>query len=427
VSVHTTLEGSAVGVSAFVRGSNVKTIGQVRGARAIASVVIASVALFVFGLAPAGATISSDQASLARLRVQIAGQTAGIQALVKRINDAQARLTTINTQIEADRVNLAAEDQKADNARSVLRRFAVQAYVDGDALATPVADVGNATNVGAFAALNQYAGATSSAMNNALAAFQDAQQHITRDVAHLHNAQAETTATVRQLTAARSAAQTAIAQDETNLQQVSTDLRLQLIAASERQAAQAAAERALAAQAAHASHTAPHFVIPHPRPGQYQNPLRDVQDLIPERIDQGVDYSGVGPVHALGDGVVLATTIPGWPNNTNIVYELTDGPATGFVVYVAEDLVPAVKVGDTVHANTIIGRIYPGPDGIETGWGNPTITGNTIASAYRQFDGTNTTAFGENFSQLLHALGAPSGIPQNTPATGTLPRGWPHW
>jgi hypothetical protein len=151
-----------------------------------------------------------------------------------------------------------------------------------------------------------------------------------------------------------------------------------------------------------------------------------VQDLVPERIDQGVDYAGIGPVYPLGDGVVLATTVPGWPNNSNIVYELTDGPATGFVVYVAEDIVPAVSVGQTVTADTALGLVYPGPDGIETGWGDPTISGNTIASAYAQFDGQNTTAFGQNFSDLLHSLGAPPGI-AHTPPTGKLPRGWPHW
>ena len=40
----------------------------------------------------------------------------------------------------------------------------------------------------------------------------------------------------------------------------------------------------------------------------YLNPLRDVPDLTLERIDQGVDFNGSGPVFALGDGVVLAAS-----------------------------------------------------------------------------------------------------------------------
>ena len=30
----------------------------------------------------------------------------------------------------------------------------------------------------------------------------------------------------------------------------------------------------------------------------YQNPLRDVSGLVPERIDMGVDFGGSGPVYA---------------------------------------------------------------------------------------------------------------------------------
>jgi hypothetical protein len=46
----------------------------------------------------------------------------------------------------------------------------------------------------------------------------------------------------------------------------------------------------------------------------YLNPLRNVSDLELERIDQGVDFSGLGPVYALGDGIVLnaSADYPGW-------------------------------------------------------------------------------------------------------------------
>jgi predicted nucleic acid-binding Zn-ribbon protein len=378
------------------------------------------------GLSPAAADVNADQTAITRLRQQILETSAQIQVLARRVSDAQARLAKINAQINADRTNLAADNQQAAAARGTLRRFAAQAYVNGFSLPAPVFVLGTANSATNLGALNQYAGAAGNAMNDALDQLAHATDRIHRDAANLQGAQAETVATMRQLTSARKAAQTAIADDESALQRVSTDLRLQLVAASERAAAQAAAERAFARRE-HASRSAPHFVIAQPQPGTYQNPMRDVQDLVPERIDQGVDYAGLGPVYALGDGVVLATTVPGWPNNTNIVYELTDGPATGFVVYVAEDIVPAVNVGQTVHADTALGLMYPGPDGIETGWGDPTTIGNTFASAYGQFDGENTTAFGQNFSDLLQSLHAPPGIAQNVPPTGTLPRGWPHW
>ena len=159
----------------------------------------------------------------------------------------------------------------------------------------------------------------------------------------------------------------------------------------------------------------------------YQNPLRDVSGVVPERIDMGVDYSGYGPIYAIGDGIVLTTTVPGWPGGTMIVYQLTDGPANGLVVYAAEDIAPTVHVGDTVTAASVLGLMYVGPDGIETGWGDPAVIGNTLAGDTHQFDGANTTAYGANFSEFLQWLGAPPGIPQNDPPTGTLPPDWPKW
>lgn len=161
--------------------------------------------------------------------------------------------------------------------------------------------------------------------------------------------------------------------------------------------------------------------------GGYANPLQDISDLVPERIDQGVDYSGFGPIYAIGDGVVLSTVSSGWPGGTFIAYQLTDGPADGLTVYAAEDIEPTVQVGEQVTPNTVLGQMYEGPDGIETGWADASALGLTMAAEAGQFSGSNSTAFGYNFSQLLESLGAPGGILQNDPATGTLPADWPQW
>jgi hypothetical protein len=84
----------------------------------------------------------------------------------------------------------------------------------------------------------------------------------------------------------------------------------------------------------------------HRKPGQaavYLNPLRGVGGLIPERIDEGVDFFGSGPVYALGDAVITsATGNSGWPGGGWITYQLTDGPDAGLMVYVAEDVTPTV-------------------------------------------------------------------------------------
>ena len=164
-----------------------------------------------------------------------------------------------------------------------------------------------------------------------------------------------------------------------------------------------------------------------PSPGSYADPLRDINALTPERIDQGVDYSGYGPIYAIGDGVVLTAVNSGWPGGTFISYRLSDGPAGGLVVYAAEDIDPLVAVGQSVTARTVLGTVYEGPNGIETGWANQSGDGTTMAIDAGQFSGANSTAFGANFSQLLASLGTPPGVPQNDPPTGNLPPGWPAW
>jgi hypothetical protein len=151
-----------------------------------------------------------------------------------------------------------------------------------------------------------------------------------------------------------------------------------------------------------------------------------VSALTPERIDQGVDYSGFGSVYAIGNGVVRNTFGSGWPGGTFIAYQLTDGPANGLVVYVAEDIQPNVQVGQSVSSGTVIGQMYGGPHGIETGWADPTSLPDTMARAYGQYDGSDPTAFGVNFSQFLQSVGAPGGIEEG-PVSGNLPAGWPRW
>ncbi len=165
--------------------------------------------------------------------------------------------------------------------------------------------------------------------------------------------------------------------------------------------------------------------------GIYQNPLRSVSNLSPERIDQGVDYSGTGPVYALGPGRITYVNAPngsGWgPNNIFIEEQLTSGPAAGLYSYVAECINPTVTVGETVTTNTVIGNMINCGYGIETGWANGI---SDIAAGASQFNGTvgNSTAYGINYSELLASLGAPPGKVQGTNISpGTIPSNWPVW
>jgi murein DD-endopeptidase MepM/ murein hydrolase activator NlpD len=162
----------------------------------------------------------------------------------------------------------------------------------------------------------------------------------------------------------------------------------------------------------------------------YLNPLRSVSGMIPERVDQGVDFSGSGPVYALGAAVITnaigGTT--GWPGGGWITYQLTSGPDAGLTVYVAEDVRPTVRVGQYVSASTVIGDMFAGGDGIETGWAQP--SGLSAESQLPEAGGITglgpfPTRVGVNFDELLQSLGVPAAPNWTQPAYGLLPANYP--
>ena len=164
--------------------------------------------------------------------------------------------------------------------------------------------------------------------------------------------------------------------------------------------------------------------------GNYDDPLRAVTGLTPERVDEGVDYGGSGPIYALGDGVVTSTK-GSWPDGTFISYRLTDGPAAGRMVYVAENVTPSVSVGQTVTVDTVIGTLHDAWPDMEIGWAADAY-GDTMAATAGQWTSADDasslpSAYGVNFNRLLVSLGDPSGILEHPTVTGTVPAGWPTW
>ena len=160
----------------------------------------------------------------------------------------------------------------------------------------------------------------------------------------------------------------------------------------------------------------------------YVDPLSHVSGLTPERIDMGVDYAGAGPVVALGDGTVFNTRGPGWPGGSFIGITLSGGPYAGLSYFVAEDVKPAVKVGDHVRAGQEIGVMYSGDAGIETGWAAGHGDQPLAAALGQQAHGDPggwTSAAGLSFDRVLVSTGTPSGIPQGTKVHGKMPAPYP--
>jgi len=169
-----------------------------------------------------------------------------------------------------------------------------------------------------------------------------------------------------------------------------------------------------------------------PAPAQpvYLNPLRNVSGLLPERVDMGVDFGGSGPVYALGDGVVTNATgdSTGWPGGGWITYRLTDGPDAGLMVYVAEDVKPAVQAGQHVTSATVIADMFNGGDGIETGWAMPdgaSAESQLPAAGGISGGGPFPTMIGLSFENLLQSLGVPAGNNRSQSGFGALPPNYP--
>lgn len=165
----------------------------------------------------------------------------------------------------------------------------------------------------------------------------------------------------------------------------------------------------------------------------YVNPIPN--GVTPERIDQGVDFAGSGAIKAIGDAVIVMTNGGGWPGGPYMSYKLTSGPAAGKFVYVAENIRPTVHAGEQVKAGQTIATMFNGGTGIETGWaaaggGRPesqTPEAGSISGANLPGGGSNPTAIGKNFDQLLIALGAKRAPNFGNPVGGKLPSGYPAW
>jgi hypothetical protein len=163
--------------------------------------------------------------------------------------------------------------------------------------------------------------------------------------------------------------------------------------------------------------------------GGAANPFAHSQNLVPERVDMGVDYSGSGEIDAIGSARITfaATGIGGgWvcstSENGGVVYQLTDGQYHGDYVYVTEDVIPTVQPGQQVDAGQPIATFTTPHGCLETGFANgPTPTPAAAALGQQAATGdagANRTFCGQQMSDLLAATGAPPGLSEGRPLTG---------
>lgn len=122
--------------------------------------------------------------------------------------------------------------------------------------------------------------------------------------------------------------------------------------------------------------------------------------LVRGRIDEGVDFSGSGPLYAIGTGTITEVVGAGWPGGIYINLRLDDGSN----YYYAENITPMVVSGQKVKAGDQIGHANGSWPFIEIGIG--TDTPQTPA-AHSHYTEGQVTQEGQQMASLLSALGAP--------------------
>jgi hypothetical protein len=122
--------------------------------------------------------------------------------------------------------------------------------------------------------------------------------------------------------------------------------------------------------------------------------------LVRGRTDMGVDFTGSGPLYAIGPGTITNIAGSGWPGGIYILLKLDNGQ----YVYYAEHITPAVSVGQRVKAGDLIGHALDGYPWIEIGWGTSTPQ---EAQAHGHYSEGVVTSEGQSFAALLTQLGAP--------------------
>lgn len=122
------------------------------------------------------------------------------------------------------------------------------------------------------------------------------------------------------------------------------------------------------------------------------------------RTDMGVDASGKPGqgIYAIAPGKVLGILQNWYAGQPYLYYEVTAGELKGRVIYVAEQIAPTVRVGQSFAAGALLGRYAKSGTGLELGYG--TRSGQTLAQATTGYSEGQETTAGKAFRQLLGRL-----------------------
>jgi murein DD-endopeptidase MepM/ murein hydrolase activator NlpD len=153
------------------------------------------------------------------------------------------------------------------------------------------------------------------------------------------------------------------------------------------------------------------------RPGfeiEYVSPFLSATE---GRIDQGVDFTGTGPIVAVGDAKILSVGAPGWPEGGGVLYKLLSGERAGQVVFVYEGVQATVRAGEKVSAGEQVATFVPGGS-IEIGFADA----NGVPLSHGEYSEGKETQWGREMARFLSGIGGASAL---APSLGQLsPQKW---
>lgn len=139
------------------------------------------------------------------------------------------------------------------------------------------------------------------------------------------------------------------------------------------------------------------------------NPFAKATTVKVGRTDQGVDVnlSPGDPILAPFAGTVSAINSNWYSGQPQLVLAGAAGtPFAGKFAYVAEQLDPTVKVGDTVSAGDQLGTYASSGTGLELGWA-ANAQGETLARSTTGYTEGQQTPAGSSFRAFLASVGVP--------------------
>ena len=271
------------------------------------------------GGAASGQTVASAQAQAAAIAARLNALGAQASRMIQNYDQAEASLSQVNQKIKDTQNQMSGTQSQIASIKIALSQEAIDSYMTGGNLSTLYALFNE--NPTQAAVRQEFLNTVTNSQADLVASYQAAVQSLHAQQASLKTLQDQAISVLSQATAAKNAVLAAEAQQKA---QLASENSLVASLVAQQQAAQAAAQAAILAQQAAARARIIAASAPSVAPvtpfvgGTYGNPLRSIAGLSPERIDQGVDYHGYGPIYALGNGVILSVYNSGWPGGTFI-------------------------------------------------------------------------------------------------------------